>query len=573
MRVDAAELEIFKNLFHSTAEEMGAALRRSAFSPNIKERRDYSCAVFDGQRRAVAMGDHMPVHLGSMPMSVDAALTALELGPGDIAMLNDPYAGGTHLPDITLVMPVWAQDSATHRHSLSPNLARESLNSNPRPLEGEDGGHVLPGERISSKVDFRARQGPSFYVANRAHHADVGGAQPASMGLSQEIYQEGLRIPPVVLARGGKLQRDVLALLLANVRTPREREGDLMAQVAACRLGDRRLQELLERYGTTRTAFYMEALQSYSARLMKEALAEIPAGTYTAEDFLDDDGHGTEPVRLRVAIKILGRSAMVDFRGTSPQCTGCVNAVFAITYSAAFYVFRCLLGENVPACAGLMDPITVRAPEGSVVNSRPPAAVAAGNVETSQRIVDVLFRALAQALPQRIPAASSGTMNNLSFGGVDPRTGEPFAYYETIAGGMGARPTADGLSGTHTHMTNSLNTPIEALEAAYPVRVRRYSLRRGSGGVGKFRGGEGIVREIEFLTVVRGSILSDRRHFRPYGLAGGNTGRSGANQLTVQGRKHKLPGKTSFSAPAGSVLKIETPGGGGWGKKQKAVGT
>jgi len=531
MRVDAAELEIFKNLFHSTAEEMGAALRRSAFSPNIKERRDYSCAVFDGAGRAVAMGDHMPVHLGSMPMSVAAALNALDLGPGDIAMLNDPYAGGTHLPDITLAMPIWA--------------------------EGRSGGAK------------RRKTQPAFYVANRAHHADVGGAQPASMGLSEEIYQEGLRIPPVALARGGKIQHDVLAILLANVRTPREREGDLMAQVAACRLGERRLQELLHRYGFTRTQFYLEALQLYSARLMKEALAKIPAGTYRAEDFLDDDGHSSEPVRLRVAIKMGRGRATVDFNGTSSQRPGCVNAVFAITYSAAFYVFRCLLDESVPACAGLMDCVEVRAPEGSVVNARPPAAVAAGNVETSQRIVDVLLRALAQALPQRIPAASSGTMNNLSFGGIDPRTGEPFAYYETIAGGMGARPYADGLSGVHTHMTNSLNTPIEALESAYPVRVRRYSLRPGSGGDGKFRGGEGIVREIEFLCDVRGSILSDRRRLGPYGLAGGEPGQPGENQLTINGLRRKLPGKAAFTASAGSVLKIETPGGGGWGKRPR----
>ena len=544
VRVDAAELEIFKNLFHSTAEEMGAALRRSAFSPNIKERRDYSCAVFDGQARVVAMGDHMPVHLGSMPMSVAAALDALELGPGDIAMLNDPYAGGTHLPDITVVMPVWAQTEDVRASGARPKAERRSA--------------------------LRKRSMPSFYVANRAHHADVGGAQPASMGLSQEIYQEGLRIPPVSLARGGKIQRDILAILLANVRTPREREGDLMAQVAACRLGERRLQELLQRYGSAQTGFYLEALQSYSVRLMKEALARIPAGTYTAEDFLDDDGHGSEPVRLCVSIKIGGGRTLVDFQGTSPQCAGCVNAVFAITYSAVFYVFRCLLGENVPACAGLMDPIELRAPEGSVLNARPPAAVAAGNVETSQRIVDVLLRALAQALPERIPAASSGTMNNLSFGGIDPRSGDPFAYYETIAGGMGARPSADGFSGVHTHMTNSLNTPIEALESAYPVRVRRYSLRRGSGGKGRFRGGEGIVREIEFLTEVRGSILSDRRRFGPYGLAGGGPGRPGLNQLNVQGRRRKLPGKAAFSAPSGSVLRIETPGGGGWGKSRNS---
>jgi N-methylhydantoinase B len=390
------------------------------------------------------------------------------------------------------------------------------------------------------------------------------------MGLSTEIYQEGLRIPPVALARAGEVQKDVLAILLANVRTPREREGDLMAQVAACRLGERRLQELLERYGSGRTERCLEALQSYSARLMKEALERIPSGTYTAEDFLDDDGQTPDPVRLRVAVKIREGRAGVDFRGSSPQRAGCVNAVFAITYSAVFYVFRCLLDENVPACAGLMQPIEVHAPEGSVVNARPPAAVAAGNVETSQRIVDVLLRALAQALPQRIPAASSGTMNNLSFGGIDPRTGEPFAYYETIAGGMGARPTAGGLSGVHTHMTNSLNTPTEALESAYPLLVHRYSLRHGSGGNGKFRGGEGIVREIEFLTEVHGSILSDRRKLGPYGLAGGEAGRPGKNQLTVERLKRQLPGKTSFTAPAGSLLTIETPGGGGWGKIRKS---
>ena len=524
-RADAAELEIFKNLFHSVAEEMGAALRRSAFSPNIKERRDYSCAVFDGRRRVVAMGDHMPVHLGSMPMSVAAAAEALELGPGDIAMLNDPYAGGTHLPDITLVMPVFPSAGA-------------------RPL---------------------------FYVANRAHHADIGGARPASMGLSEEIYQEGLRIPPVRLVRGGILDRGAMALVLANVRTPGEREGDLAAQVAACRLGERRLKDLEAKYGAAQTAFYLDALQRYAERLMRAALARIPPGRYQAEDFLDDDGYGSPPVRLRVAIQVRGDRAVVDFSGSAPACRGSVNAVMAITYSAVFYVFRCLLGEEVPASAGLMAPVAVRAPEGSVVNAQPPSAVAAGNVETSQRIVDVLLKALAQALPDRIPAASSGTMNNLSFGGLDPRTGQPFAYYETIAGGMGARPGADGLSGVHTHMTNSLNTPFEALENTYPVRVRRYAVRRGSGGRGTFRGGDGLIREIEFLAPVRGSILSDRRRTLPYGLAGGQPGRAGRNSLSLaasggQRRWRRLPSKTAFEAPAGSILRIETPGGGGWGK-------
>jgi N-methylhydantoinase B len=544
-RVDPAELEIFKNLFHSVAEEMGAALRRSAFSPNIKERRDYSCAVFDGRGRVVAMGDHMPVHLGSMPMSVVAAVDALRLGPGDIAMLNDPYAGGTHLPDITLVMPVFAVRS---------------------------GFPGSPATHPSAKRDGR----PLFYVANRAHHADVGGARPASMGLSEEIYQEGLRIPPVLLARDGRIERDLMALLLANVRTPVEREGDLGAQLAACGLGERRLLEIEAKYGAAKVERYLDRLQAYAERLMRAALARIPDGRYAAEDFMDDDGFGPEPVRLRVTIEIHGDRALVDFAGTAPACRGSINAVLAITASAVFYVFRCLLGEDVPACAGLMAPIELRAPEGSVVNAQAPAAVAAGNVETSQRIVDVLLRALARALPDRIPAASSGTMNNLSFGGLDPRTSRPFAYYETIAGGMGARPGADGLDAVHTHMTNSLNTPIEALESAYPVRVRRYAVRRGSGGRGRFRGGDGVVREIEFLSRVQGSILSDRRTTRPYGLAGGEPGKPGRNSMlaatgTGRLRISRIASKVSFQAQPGTVLRIETPGGGGLGKRSRLV--
>ncbi|MBI3933912.1 MAG: hydantoinase B/oxoprolinase family protein [Acidobacteria bacterium] len=532
MRNDPTELEIFKNLYHSIAEEMGAALRRSSFSPNIKERRDYSCAVFDGAGRVVAMGDHMPVHLGSMPISVATAIEQLPLGPGDIALLNDPFAGGTHLPDVTLVMPVFLASS---------------------------------------------RQ-PLFYVANRAHHSDIGGAAPASMGLSEEIYQEGLRIPPVLIARRGALQRDMLAMLLANVRTPREREGDLTAQIAACRLGERRLIELAEKYSRRKTEQYLDALQQYSARLMRAALARIPNGLYRAEEYLDDDGFSDKPVPIRVSIRVQGRQARVDFSGSAAQCRGSINAVYAITYSCVFYVFRCLLGEDVPACAGLMAPIEVVAPKGSVVNACPPSAVSAGNVETSQRIVDVLLKALAPALPDVIPAASQGTMNNISFGGMDPRTGEPFAYYETIAGGMGAGPRGDGISAVHTHMTNSLNTPIEALESAYPVRVRRYSIRQNSGGKGKYRGGDGVIREIEFLTDVRGTILSDRRRFAPYGLRGGHPGQPGKNELSVprdsrfgtrdsgsKGKRTVLPSKVTFAAPKGSILRISTPGAGGWG--------
>ncbi len=521
---DPTRLEIFKNLFHSVAEEMGAVLRRVAYSPNIKERRDYSCAVFGAAGEVLAMGDHMPVHLGSMPMSVAAAITALNLAPGDIALLNDPYAGGTHLPDLTMVMPVY----------------------------------------------FRGTRAPMFYIANRAHHADVGGAQAGSMGLAREIFQEGIRIPPVKIMERGRMSRDVLALLLSNVRTAGEREGDLTAQIAACRIGERRLAEIVGKYGRREVTRYGGFLLEYSAAMMRAALARIPSGTYRAADYLDDDGVAPEPLRIAVAIRVRGSRAVVDFSGSASQCAGSVNAVAAIAYSAVFYVFRCLLEEQVPATAGLMQPIRVIAPEGTIVNARPPAAVAGGNVETSQRIVDTLLRALARAIPRRIPAASQGTMNNFTLGGSDPRRGgAPFAYYETTAGGLGARPGKDGISGIHTHMTNSLNTPIEVLEHAYPLRVRRYGLRAGSGGRGEFRGGDGIVREIELLTEAQVGLLCERRKFAPYGLAGGASGAKGKNELVVNGRTRKLPSKCTFYAPAGAVVRISTPGGGGWGRKKK----
>lgn len=524
---DPVELEIFKNIFHSIAEEMGAALRRTAFSPNIKERRDYSCAVFDARGEVVAMGDHMPVHLGSMPMSVRAAIDELELRAGDVAMLNDPFRGGTHLPDITLVAPVY--------------LARAKT--------------------------------PAFYVASRAHHADVGGTYPGSMGICEEIYQEGIRIPPVKLIAGGTTQRDVLAMLLTNVRTPDEREGDLGAQIAACHTGAERLLQICRRYGRKRVQAAMADLQAYSEQIMRAFLARIPAGTYAAEDFLDDDGVTDSPVRLAVQITVPrpGRKGpvVVDFSGSSPQVRGSINAVQAITFSACFYVFRCLLAEDVPATAGLMRPIKLIAPAGTVVNALPPAAVAGGNVETSQRTVDVLLRALAKAVPHLVPAASSGTMNNLTIGGMDDRgaMAVPFAYYETIAGGMGARPTKDGVSGVHTHMTNSLNTPAEALEHAYPIRVVEYSLRAGSGGEGKHRGGNGIVREVELLSDAQVTLLADRRKRGPYGLSGGGEGVAGRSTVIhPDGRKEALPGKCSVRLRKGSRVRIETSGGGGWGK-------
>jgi N-methylhydantoinase B len=394
------------------------------------------------------------------------------------------------------------------------------------------------------------------------------------MGLCREIYQEGLRIPPVRIMRAGKMERDVLALLLNNVRTPNEREGDLGAQIAACNTGAARLREVCARYGLERSQSASRALLNYSEQMMRAFLARVPRGTYAAQDFMDGDGISDGPVRIAVAVKVEGQrgrvarghTVTVDFTGSDPQVQGSINAVEAITYSACFYVFRCLLEDDVPATAGLMRPVRVIAPSGTIVNARPPAAVAGGNVETSQRIVDVLLRALAQAIPERIPAPASGTMNNLTIGGIDPRSGEPFAYYETIAGGMGARPTKPGVSGVHTHMTNSLNTPAEALEYSYPLRVLQYSLRPGSGGAGGQRGGDGIIREIEVLTDAEVTLLSDRRERGPWGLNGGVDGSPGnASAIRKDGSVERLPGKCNVRLIKGERIRIETPGGGGWG--------
>jgi N-methylhydantoinase B len=518
---DPIELSIFQSVVHSIAEEMGAALRRTALSPNIKERRDYSCAVFDGQARVIAMGDHMPVHLGSMPMSVQAAVSAVAFAPGDIVILNDPFAGGTHLPDITMVLPVF--------------------------------------------LAYRER--PAFYVSSRAHHADVGGAFAGSMGPANEIFQEGLRIPPIRIARAGQLDREVLDLILLNVRTPKEREGDLLSQIGACKLGEQRVQQLAEKYSAEALGDLVEHLLEHSAQLVRAELRTMPAGDFTAEDWLDDDGITSEPRKIAVRLRFDPEAAAldIDFAGSSPQVGGSINAVRAITLSACFYMLRCLLGEDAPATAGILAPLTLHTPAGSIVDAQSPAPVAAGNVETSQRMVDTLLRALAKAVPSRVPAASAGTMSNLTIGGLDPRTGQPFTYYETAAGGMGARPGIDGISGVQTHMTNSLNTPIEALEYAYPFRVRRYAYREGSGGAGKYRGGDGLIREIELLTGAQVTLLADRRNHRPYGLAGGEEGAAGRAWFERGAEKTELPGKSTHRLNRGDILHLETPGGGGWG--------
>ena len=521
--LDPVALAVFQNAMTSIAEEMGAALRRSSVSPNIKERRDYSCAIFDDEAQVIAMGDHMPVHLGSMPMSVAAAIHSLTLNSNDIVILNDPYAGGTHLPDITMVMPVF----------------------------------VSTEDR------------PSFYVATRAHHSDVGGMFAGSMGPAREIFQEGIRIPPIHFVRSGAIQTDVLRLILLNVRTPIEREGDLAAQIGACRIGEQRLRQLCERSTPTHLRHLADQLLDHSERLVRAELRSLPAGEYVAEDFLDDDGVSPDRIRIAVTLRIdpLAETLEVDFSGTSNQVKGSVNAVRAITLSACLYVLRCLLPNGSPTTAGTLRPLRLMTPRGSVVDAEPPAAVAGGNVETSQRIVDTILRALAQAAPSRIPAASAGTMSNLTVGGLDSRTRIPFTYYETIAGGMGGGPLREGTSGVHTHMTNSLNTPIEALEFAYPLRMKRYGYRSRSGGSGTFRGGDGLIREFELLSDSQVTLLCDRQKSLPYGLGGGSAGAPGRVMALLPGESVStlLAAKSSRYFPADTVLRIETPGGGGWG--------
>jgi len=547
---DPTTLEIYRALYTSVAEEMGIALRRTAFSPNIKERRDYSCAIFDSDGRVIAQGDHMPVHLGSMPMAVAAALSEIEIKPGDVVALNDPFAGGTHLPDVTLVMPVGSGQLAVGSKKKSAKSKNEAQQTNSK----------LPTANCPLPT--------LFYVANRAHHADIGGASPGSMGLATDVYGEGLRIPPVRLVRGGRIDEEMMRLVLANVRGSIERRADFEAQIGSLKTGAHRLLEIVERRGVSEAQTYAAHLIAYSSRMMRRTIREIPDGEYVAEDALDDDGISNDEVKIRVRVEITGERARVDFTGSAPQVAGAINAVEAITVSAVSYVFRCLVGGDVPASAGLVEPIETIAPRGTIVNAAHPASVAGGNVETSQRIVDVLFKALHKALPDKIPAASQGTMNNLTIGGIDSRTHQEFAYYETVAGGMGARPTLDGLSAVHTHMTNSLNTPAEALEYAYPLRVRAYQVRKNSGGRGRQRGGDGVVREIETLVPARMSLLSDRRRLAPYGLDGGDEGSKGRATIIRRGRAQAITSKGSWQLEAGDRVRIETPGGGGFGKSR-----
>ncbi len=471
--IDPITLEVLKNAVIGAAEEMNAALIRTAYSPNIKERRDCSCDLFDAQGQMIAQAENIPVHLGAMPFSVKAALEQFkEFAPGDVIVLNDPFAGGAHLPDITFVTPIFIE----------------------RELIG--------------------------FAANRAHHADVGGMRPGSIaGDATEIYQEGLRIPPVKLWRAGQLDRDLWSMILANVRTPHEREGDLRAQYAANEIGRQRMIEITQRYTISAMRSFFEEILDYAERRMRAAIAQIKRGRYEAEDFLDDDGIRDQPVAVRVTVKVEPEKIAVDFTGSAPQVQGPLNAVFAVTASATYYTLRCLTDPEIPPNAGCYRPIEIRAPEGTIVNAKLPAAVDGGNLETSQRIVDVLLKALAPAVLEKAIAACQGTMNSVTLGGINPRTGEPFTFYETLAGGFGARADKNGIDAIHSHMTNTLNTPVEVLEVLYPVRVERYEIREGSGGAGKFRGGNGLIREIRALAPLSFSLLADRRKISPYGLS------------------------------------------------------
>lgn len=518
--MDAASLEIFHNLLAEVAEEMGVVLGRSAHSANIKERRDFSCAVFDARGRLVSQAAHIPVHLGALPTSMRALVEWLDgrgetLREGDVVLWNDPFRGGTHLPDLTMASAVW--------------------------WEGRQVG----------------------YVVNRAHHADVGGRAPGSMPLGSEVYQEGLIIPMLHYAREGRVVEDVERLILANVRTPEERRGDLRAQLGSLRVGERRLRDIVARHGLEVVEAYMEELQRYAGRVTGEVLSRLPEGEYSFTDYLDDDGWGHEDIPIKVNISISDGRMRVDFAGSSGEVTGPLNCPSSVTLSAVYYVLRCLLPPGAPFNHGCLERVEVIISRPSLLDASLPRAVAGGNVETSQRVVDVLLGALAQALPEKIPAASYGTMTNLAVGGERPR---PFAYYETIAGGCGARPDKDGMDATHNHMTNTMNTPVEALEFEYPLRVLRYAIARGTGGTGRFRGGDGLERHIQFLEPARLTLLADRRRRGPYGLAGGEPGKPGEDHiLRRDGRKERMPSKTETWVEEGDVLVIQTPGGGGFG--------
>lgn len=532
---DPLKVEVFHHLFAAAAEEMGVSLQRSAFSVNIKERLDFSCAIFTADGTMAAQAAHLPVHLGATPMSVAAAIARHRLGPGDVVFLNDPFDGGTHLPDITSVEGVFD------------------------PAGGDE---------------------PLFYCVSRAHHADVGGAFPGSMAPARDVHGEGLRLPPIRMVRGGELDQDLLEVFLANVRVPEERRADLFAQLAASRAGVRRMEAMMAEHGTAELMARAQDLVAWTASLVRDRSASLKAGTWRFEDVLEGgpDGRG-DFLPLRVAIVSGAEGLSFDFRESAPQALdgAPVNTTRAVTVSAVFYALRLLLPEGTPTNAGVLHGVEILTTPGSIVDAAYPAPVAAGNVETSQRLVDVILGALAQCLPGEIPAASAGTMNNLSFGGTTA-AGRAFTHYETHGGGAGAGPQRPGAHGVQTHMTNTRNTPIEALETEMPVRIISQTLRRGSGGDGARRGGDGILRRVRFLADVRLAWMGERQRRAPYGVQGGARGSLGAAFVqypevpgtTAQG-PGEIPGpaaldpKAALDLPAGSEFELRSPGGGGHG--------
>jgi N-methylhydantoinase B len=506
------ELGILASRIEALCDEMGAQLRRAAFSPNIRDRLDYSCALFDAAGELCAQAAHIPVHLGSMAYAMRAIVGNIDWHEGDVIILNDPYKGGTHLPDVTVISPC-----------------------------------MVDNELIA-------------FVANRAHHADIGADSPGSMPLSRSLAEEGILIPPVHLYKRGELQTPVWQRLLQALRNPQDSAGDFNAQIGANRRGLERLQQLIAGMGLGAYRQGLKEINDYAARLAREALALIPQGSYFFRDLMDDDGLGHVDIAIEVTIRRHADRIVVDFSGTAPQVEGNINCPLPVTAAAVLYVFRCLMPEQAPACAGLFRMIEIQAPVGCLLNAQAPAAVVAGNVETSTRIVDTIIGALHQALARQMPAASQGSMNNLALGSA--QAGAAWDYYETIGGGMGAHAAGAGLSAVQTHMTNTLNTPIEVLEMKYPLRVTEYAVRSGSAGTGMYPGGDGIIREFEFLKAAQGTILSERRKYAPWGMEGGAAGRPGRNRLN--GRE--LPAKASFQLQPGDRLRIESPGGGGYGQ-------
>lgn len=513
--MDPVELNIFASRIGAICDEMGAVLQRAALSPNIKDRLDFSCAVFDADGHLCAQAAHIPVHLGSMAYAMRDIVNLVQWSPGDMAMVNDPFLGGTHLPDVTLIAPAFV-----------------------RQREGEQ----LAG-----------------FVVNRAHHADIGAVAPGSMPVSTRLDEEGVLIPPTLIMRAGRLDEARLYRITGATRNAYQCYGDYAAQISANLSGVQRLADLVAAFGLDGYRIGLTELNDYAERLARSGLTAIPDGVYRFRDLMDDDGAGRREIPIEVAVRIRGSDVEVDFAGTAEQVGGNINCPLSVTAAAVYYLFRCLMPQDTPACAGSFRAIRLAASEGCLLNARRPAAVAAGNVETSTRVVDALCGALAKALPERIPAASHGSMNNIAMGG---RTAAgAWDYYETLGGGMGAGARGGGLSAVQTHMTNTRNTPIESVELHYPLRIRRYEIRRGSGGAGRVAGGDGLVREYELLAPATVTLLTERRHHSPWGLNGGAHGACGENSRN--GRT--LPPKTMIRAAAGDRIVIQTPGGGGWG--------